>query len=174
MTRGESRSIQSIPRTAKRFSGSTEREGKELPLKTHIHGHAFSKLQLTDILCCGFWQAGVYCQISQVKRVAEQVVMIHDVLFYSNNTDSSSDKLPVRWRSETPLWLTARCCVPLLPEHSACESERLIYCSGTFHFFHRQTTDFNNAVCTGTGWFINESNKFPNSLHFKHVQYQLL
>ncbi len=42
-------------------------------------------MQLTDIQHHGVL-AGRRCKISQVKCVAEQVVLFHDILFYSNNT----------------------------------------------------------------------------------------
>lgn len=62
--------------------------------------------------------------------------MIHDILFYSNNTGSSSDVFVTLLRTRI----------------SAAKTQwvRLIY-PGSSILFQTQTTDFINAICTKTG-----------------------
>lgn len=46
--------------------------------------------------------------------------------------------------------------------NTAPEGVCLICCAGVFDLLHTQTTDLDNAICTGTGPLINGSNEIPD------------
>ncbi len=114
-------------------------------------------LQLTDIQHCGVLAGRRSLQNLPSKTCSRESCDIsqHSVLFHQHIQQLRQ----AVWGDDQGLLCNspARYRVSLLPKHSACERLPLIYCSRTFNFFHTQTTDFNNVVCTGTGWFQTSS-----------------